>query len=71
MVAIHHMVNYLGMPAQPAPVSELRTRDADRTQQEILRAAMANTARLDVDAYGVSQRVVAWFTPDDCVVLEQ
>ena len=28
-------------------------------------------ARLDVDAYSPSQRVVAWFTPDDCVVLEQ
>jgi putrescine transport system ATP-binding protein len=32
---------------------------------------MANTARLDMDAYSTSQRVVAWFTPDDCVVLEQ
>jgi len=37
----------------------------------VLRSSMANTARLDVDAYGVSQRVTAWFTPDDCVVLEQ
>ena len=27
-------------------------------------------ARLDVDAYPVGERVVAWFTPDDCVVLE-
>jgi putrescine transport system ATP-binding protein len=36
-----------------------------------LRASMANTARLDVDAYNASQRVTAWFTPDDCVVLEQ
>ena len=35
-----------------------------------LRAALANTARLDVDAYAVGERVVAWFTPDDCVVLE-
>ena len=34
-----------------------------------LRAALANTARLDVDAYGVGQRVVAWFSPDDGVVL--
>ena len=33
--------------------------------------SMANTARLDIDAYHASQRVVAWFTPDDCVVLEQ
>jgi putrescine transport system ATP-binding protein len=37
----------------------------------LVRAAMANTARLDIDAYRASQRVVAWFTPDDCVVLEQ
>src|SRR4051812_7868122 len=37
----------------------------------ILRASMANTARLDMNAYSASQRVTAWFTPDDCVVLEQ
>jgi putrescine transport system ATP-binding protein len=37
----------------------------------VLRSSMANTARIDIDAYIVSQRVVAWFTPDDCVVLEQ
>jgi putrescine transport system ATP-binding protein len=37
----------------------------------VLRSSMANTARLDLDAYSPSQRVVAWFTPDDCVVLEQ
>jgi putrescine transport system ATP-binding protein len=37
----------------------------------VVRSSMANTARIDIDAYNVSQRVVAWFTPDDCVVLEQ
>jgi putrescine transport system ATP-binding protein len=37
----------------------------------IVRASMANTARLEVDVYGLNQCVVAWFTPDDCVVLEQ
>ena len=37
----------------------------------VVRAAMANTARLDMDAYRAGQRVTAWFTPDDCVVLEQ
>jgi putrescine transport system ATP-binding protein len=37
----------------------------------VLRSSMANTARLDLDAYSPGQRVVAWFTPDDCVVLEQ
>jgi putrescine transport system ATP-binding protein len=37
----------------------------------VLRSSMANTARIDIDAYSAGQRVVAWFTPDDCVVLEQ
>jgi putrescine transport system ATP-binding protein len=32
---------------------------------------MANTARIEIDAYSLSQRVVAWFSPDDCVVLKQ
>jgi putrescine transport system ATP-binding protein len=34
-------------------------------------ATVANIARLDRDAYSAGQRVVAWFTPDDCVVLER
>jgi putrescine transport system ATP-binding protein len=37
----------------------------------VVRSAMANTTRIDMDSYGLSQRVVAWFTPDDCMVLEQ
>jgi putrescine transport system ATP-binding protein len=37
----------------------------------VVRSSIANTTRIDIDAYAVSQRVVAWFTPDDCVVLEQ
>jgi putrescine transport system ATP-binding protein len=37
----------------------------------MVRSSMANTARLDIDAYSPGQRVVVWFTPDDCVVLEQ
>jgi putrescine transport system ATP-binding protein len=37
----------------------------------MLRSSMANTARLDLDSYSPSQRVVAWFSPEDCVVLEQ
>jgi putrescine transport system ATP-binding protein len=37
----------------------------------VLRSSVANTARLDVDAYGANQRVVVWFLPEDCVVLEQ
>jgi putrescine transport system ATP-binding protein len=36
-----------------------------------LLAKMANTTRLDVDAYRTGQHVVAWFSPDDCVVLER
>ena len=36
-----------------------------------LRSSVANTARIDSDVYGVGQHVVAWFTPDDCLVLEQ
>jgi len=37
----------------------------------VLRSSMTNTARIEIDAYQANQRVVAWFTPDDCVVLEQ
>jgi putrescine transport system ATP-binding protein len=37
----------------------------------VVRSSVANTARIDIDAYSLSQRVVAWFTPDDCLVLEQ
>jgi putrescine transport system ATP-binding protein len=37
----------------------------------VVRSSMANTARIDIDAYSPNQRVVAWFTPDDCLVLEQ
>jgi putrescine transport system ATP-binding protein len=37
----------------------------------VVRSSVANTVRLEVDAYHASQRVVAWFSPDDCVVLER
>jgi putrescine transport system ATP-binding protein len=37
----------------------------------VVRASMANTARLEMDTFCPGQRVAAWFTPDDCVVLEQ
>jgi putrescine transport system ATP-binding protein len=36
-----------------------------------LRASIANIARLDTDIYSAGQRVVASFSPDDCVVLER
>lgn len=35
-----------------------------------VQASVANSARTDVDAYSLNQHVVAWFTPDDCVVLQ-
>jgi putrescine transport system ATP-binding protein len=37
----------------------------------VVRASMANSTRRDIDAYRPTERVVAWFTPDDCVVMEQ
>jgi putrescine transport system ATP-binding protein len=37
----------------------------------VVRAAIANTARLDLDGYGINQRVVVWFGPEDCVVLDR
>ena len=37
----------------------------------VVRATVANIARLHSDTYGVGQRVVAWFSPDDCMVLER
>ena len=36
----------------------------------IVRSSMANTTRI-LDTYTASTRVSAWFTPDDCLVLEQ
>jgi putrescine transport system ATP-binding protein len=35
----------------------------------MVQASVANSARLDVDAYSLNQQIVAWFSPDDCVVL--
>jgi putrescine transport system ATP-binding protein len=37
----------------------------------VIRTSMANTTRVDVDSFGPGHGVVAWFSPDDCVVLEQ
>ncbi|ABD89480.1 ABC transporter ATP-binding protein [Rhodopseudomonas palustris] len=36
-----------------------------------LRASLANTARVEVDEFSRGQHVVAWFAPDDCVVLQR
>src|SRR5437762_916646 len=37
----------------------------------VVRSSMANTARIDRNTYSASERVVAWFTSEDCMVLEQ
>ncbi len=37
----------------------------------VVRSSIANTARLNIDTLSAGQGVVAWFTPDDCVVLER
>mgnify|MGYP000140163506 CR=1 FL=1 len=37
----------------------------------VVRASVANIARLDRDTYAVGERVVAWFTLDDAMVLER
>ena len=44
MLLIHRLVNYAHMVARSAQVVEIRSRDADRTQQEILAAATAEFA---------------------------
>jgi putrescine transport system ATP-binding protein len=67
-----HAINRLeGVVTDVSYLGGLTTYKVKLDTGAILRSSMANTARLDVDAYSASQRVVAWFTPDDCVVLEQ
>jgi AcrR family transcriptional regulator len=70
MALIHHWVNYLRMLVQAAPPPELRTRDADRSQQAILRAAMSEFsehglggARVDAIAEraGVNKRLIYYY----------
>jgi AcrR family transcriptional regulator len=67
---IHHLVNYQHMPVETAPASELRTRDADRTQQAILRAAMAEFsesgltgARMEsiAERAGINKRLIYYY----------
>ena len=43
-VSIHQLVNYPSVTARTAEVVEIRSRDADRSRQEILRAAMGEFA---------------------------
>ncbi len=67
-----HAINRLeGVVTDVSYLGGLTTYKVKLDAGAVLRSSMANTARLDRDAYHASQRVVAWFTPDDCVVLEQ
>jgi len=67
-----HAINRLeGIVTDVSYLGGLTTYKVKLDSGAVLRSSMANTARLDTDAYSASQRVVAWFTPDDCVVLEQ
>ena len=67
-----HAINRLeGVVTDVSYLGGLTTYKVKLETGAVVRSSMANTARLDVDAYTMSQRVIAWFTPDDCVVLEQ
>ena len=67
-----HAINRLeGVVTDVGYLGGLTTYKVKLDNGAMLRSSMANTARLDIDAYSASQRVTAWFTPDDCVVLEQ
>src|ERR1700682_1292506 len=67
-----HAINRLeGVVTGVSYLGGLTTYKVKLDSGAVVRSSVANTARLDIDAYSASQRVVAWFTPDDCVVLEQ
>jgi putrescine transport system ATP-binding protein len=67
-----HSINRLeGVVSEVSYLGGVTTYKVKLDSGAMLRASMANTARLDMDAYSMSQRVVAWFTPDDCMVLDQ
>ena len=67
-----HAINRLeGVVTEVGYLGGVTTYKVKLDSGAVVRSSMANTARIDVDAYSASQRVVAWFTPDDCVVLEQ
>jgi putrescine transport system ATP-binding protein len=67
-----HAINRLeGVVTDVSYLGGLTTYKVKLDSGAVLRSSIANTARLDLDAFSASQRVVAWFTPEDCVVLEQ
>jgi putrescine transport system ATP-binding protein len=71
--ALHvHAINRLeGIVTDVGYLGGVTTYKVKLDSGAVVRSSMANTARIDIDAYSPSQRVVAWFTPDDCLVLEQ
>ena len=67
-----HAINRLeGVVTDVSYLGSVTTYKVKLDSGATVKSSMANTARIDIDAYSMSQRVVAWFTPDDCVVLEQ
>src|SRR5882672_6030305 len=67
-----HSLNRLeGVVTDVSYLGGLTTYKVKLDSGAVVRSAMANTTRIDMDSYGLSQRVVAWFAPDDCMVLEQ
>jgi putrescine transport system ATP-binding protein len=67
-----HAINRLeGVVTDVSYLGGLTTYKVKLDTGAVVRSSMANTARLDMDAYNANQRVVAWFAPDDGVVLEQ
>ena len=67
-----HAINRLeGIVTDVAYLGGVTTYKVKLDSGAVLRSSMANTTRIDIDAYNVTQRVTAWFTPDDCTVLEQ
>jgi putrescine transport system ATP-binding protein len=67
-----HAINRLeGVVTDVSYLGGLTTYKVKLDSGAVLRSSMANTARLETDAYSATHRVVAWFTPDDCVVLER
>jgi putrescine transport system ATP-binding protein len=67
-----HAINRLeGVVTDVSYLGGLTTYKVKLDSGAVLRSSIANTARLDLDAFSASQRVVAWFAPEDCVVLQQ
>jgi putrescine transport system ATP-binding protein len=67
-----HAINRLeGVVTDVSYLGGITTYKVKLDSGAVLCSSMANTTRIDSDAYSASHRVVAWFTPDDCMVLEQ